>query len=109
FSHESLPSPWFNLTTPSSVGIVPVASQANLEAIRRCRLAEATYRCDECGETFRAIFSLKCHMQSHIGMRPFVCNVPGCDQAFFNQSDCRRHERNKRRHKGLPHTFVDLA
>lgn len=80
----------------------PVASQAMLEANQRRRRHEATYRCDECRQTFTAVFSLKRHMQSHTGVRPFVCGIPGCSQAFFNQSDCRRHERSRKRHKGLP-------
>lgn len=80
----------------------PVASQAMLDANQRRRRHEATHRCDECGQTFTAVFSLKRHMQSHTGVRPFVCNIPGCNQAFFNQSDCKRHERSRKRHKGLP-------
>lgn len=80
----------------------PVASQAMLEANQRRRRHDATHRCDECGQTFTAVFSLKRHMQSHSGVRPFVCRVPGCSQAFFNQSDCKRHERSRKRHKGLP-------
>ncbi|KAG0693905.1 hypothetical protein DFH29DRAFT_814281 [Suillus ampliporus] len=87
--------------------IRPVASQAMLEANQRRRRHEASYKCDECGQTFTAVFSLKRHMQSHTGVRPFVCNIPGCEQAFFNQSDCRRHERSRKRHKGLPYTFSD--
>lgn len=80
----------------------PVASQAMLEANQRRRRHEATHICDECGQTFTAVFSLKRHMQSHTGIRPFPCGIPGCNQAFFNQSDCRRHERSRKRHKGLP-------
>lgn len=79
----------------------PVASPAMLDANQRRRRHEATHICHECGQTFTAVFSLKRHMQSHTGVRPFVCNIPGCTQAFFNQSDCRRHERSRKRHKGL--------
>lgn len=80
----------------------PVASQAMLDANQRRRRHEATHVCEECGQTFTAVFSLKRHMQSHTGVRPFACNIAGCTQAFFNQSDCRRHERSRKRHKGLP-------
>lgn len=80
----------------------PVASQAMLDANQRRRRHEASHMCVECGQTFTAVFSLKRHAQSHTGVRPFVCNIPGCNQAFFNQSDCRRHERSRKRHKGLP-------
>lgn len=37
----------------------PVASQAMLDANQRRRRHNATHRCDECGQTFTAVFSLK--------------------------------------------------
>lgn len=37
----------------------PVASPAMLDANQRRRRHEATHRCDECGQTFTAVFSLK--------------------------------------------------
>ncbi|OJA12450.1 hypothetical protein AZE42_08049 [Rhizopogon vesiculosus] len=82
----------------------PVASQAMLEANQRRRRHEANHRCDECGQAFTAIFSLRRHVQTHTGVRPFVCSIPGCRQAFFDQSDCRRHEKSTKRHMGLPNT-----
>jgi hypothetical protein len=111
--HHSPSDPTFYLQPPAigsrhirsrseSSMVRPVASPAMLDANQRRRRHEATHRCEECGQTFTAVFSLKRHMQSHTGVRPFVCGIPGCSQAFFNQSDCRRHERSRKRHKGLP-------
>lgn len=116
--HHSPSDPTFYLQPPAigtrhirsrseSSMVRPVASQAMLVANQRRRRHDATHICDECGQTFTAVFSLKRHMQSHTGVRPFACSIPGCTQAFFNQSDCRRHERSRKRHKGLP--FTDSA
>ncbi|KAG2149054.1 uncharacterized protein EDB93DRAFT_357198 [Suillus bovinus] len=113
--HHSPSDPTFYLQPPDAPRHVrshsessmarPVASPAMLDANQRRRRHQASHKCDECGQTFTAVFSLKRHMQSHSGVRPFVCNIPGCSQAFFNQSDCKRHERSTKRHKGL--TFSD--
>ncbi|KAG2121746.1 hypothetical protein DEU56DRAFT_93042 [Suillus clintonianus] len=85
----------------------PVASPGMLEANQRRRRHDATHRCEECGQTFTAVFSLERHMQAHTSIRPFVCNIPGCNQAFINQSDCKRHEKSRKRHQGLPFIFSD--
>ena len=99
----------------------PVASQAMIEANQKRRRHDANHVCEECGQTFTATFSLKrmfcCltffygglnlnvtgHAQSHTGVRPFTCRIPNCGQSFFNQSDCKRHEKSRKRHQGLPY------
>jgi hypothetical protein len=78
-----------------------VASQAMLEANTRRRRHPAQHKCETCGQTFTAAFSLKRHTQSHTGERPYVCAIPGCGQQFFNSSDCKRHEKSTKRHKDL--------
>lgn len=96
----------------------PVASKAMLEANSRRRRHPAQFQCEDCGQTFTALFSLKresaCsvtrlypltydlgHAQSHTGERPFQCGIPGCPQRFYNSSDCKRHEKSRKRHKEL--------
>ena len=90
-----------------------------LEANARRRRHPAPFECAECKKTFTAIFSFKrefspvfCnsnsmmghllgHMQEHTGERPYQCSIPGCSQRFYNSSDCKRHEKSKKRHKDL--------
>ncbi|KIJ66853.1 hypothetical protein HYDPIDRAFT_166311 [Hydnomerulius pinastri MD-312] len=86
--------PHFTPTRPRTV-----ASPAMLDANSRRRRHPASFECDECQQTFTALFSLKRHQQSHTGERPYKCSIPGCEQAFFNSSDCKRHEKSKKRHK----------
>lgn len=78
-----------------------IATQAMLQANERRRKHEPQFRCDECQQTFTAQFSLKRHRQSHTGERRFMCKIPGCGQTFYNNSDCKRHEKSKKRHPGL--------
>ncbi|KAH0833193.1 hypothetical protein J3R83DRAFT_12222 [Lanmaoa asiatica] len=85
--------------SPSRPG--PVASKAMLEANSRRRRHPPQFECPKCKQTFTALFSLKRHGQSHTGERPFACCIPGCTQRFFNSSDCKRHEKSKKRHKDL--------
>ncbi|KAH7930205.1 hypothetical protein BV22DRAFT_1001164 [Leucogyrophana mollusca] len=61
----------------------------------------AQHSCDSCGQTFTTVFSLSRHKQSHTGEKPYKCSKPGCNQAFFNNSDCKRHEKSLRKHKHL--------
>ncbi|KAI6042501.1 hypothetical protein EDC04DRAFT_2658441 [Pisolithus marmoratus] len=75
-----------------------IATQAMLDANERRRVHEAQFECEECHQTFTAQFSLKRHQQSHTGERRFMCSIPGCNQKFFNNSDCKRHEKSKKRH-----------
>ncbi|KAI6125087.1 hypothetical protein EDD16DRAFT_1703427 [Pisolithus croceorrhizus] len=93
-----------------------IATQAMLQANERRRKHEAQFKCDECHQTFTAQFSLKRgsaigpwfvvrsanappgHQHSHTGERRFKCSIPGCGQSFFNNSDCKRHEKSKKRH-----------
>ncbi|KAI9570604.1 hypothetical protein HD554DRAFT_2037438 [Boletus coccyginus] len=80
----------------------PVASKAMLEANSRRRRHPAQFVCEDCQQTFTALFSLKRHAQSHTGEKPFACSIRGCSQRFYNSSDCKRHEKSKKRHKDLP-------
>lgn len=75
--HHSPSDPTFYLQPPAigtrhirsrseSSMVRPVASQAMLDANQRRRRHEATHMCNECGQTFTAVFSLKrkCYLQT---------------------------------------------
>ncbi|KAI6121853.1 hypothetical protein F5141DRAFT_1061459 [Pisolithus sp. B1] len=85
----------------SSAHRTHIASQAVRQANERRRVHEAQFKCDECQQTFTTPFALNRHQLSHTGERRFICRIPGCNQRFFNDSDCKRHEKSKKRHAHL--------
>lgn len=54
------------------------------------------YQCLECFKRFTRPSSLKTHMNSHTGNKPFVCNGKGCGKRFSVGSNLRRHEKHCR-------------
>lgn len=53
----------------------------------------AKYECQYCGKGFTRPSSLKIHVHSHTGERPFSCTFDGCNRTFSVQSNMRRHAR----------------
>ncbi|KAF8210477.1 hypothetical protein K438DRAFT_1454529, partial [Mycena galopus ATCC 62051] len=51
------------------------------------------YECDYCGKGFSRPSSLRIHLNSHTGEKPFVCPVDGCGRSFSVLSNMRRHAR----------------
>ncbi|KAJ7496021.1 hypothetical protein B0H11DRAFT_2001533 [Mycena galericulata] len=51
------------------------------------------YECSYCGKGFSRPSSLKIHLNSHTGEKPFVCPVDGCGRHFSVLSNMRRHAR----------------
>ncbi|KAJ7647101.1 hypothetical protein FB45DRAFT_188943 [Roridomyces roridus] len=51
------------------------------------------YECSYCGKGFSRPSSLKIHLNSHTGEKPFVCPVEGCGRSFSVLSNMRRHAR----------------
>ncbi|KAJ6625906.1 hypothetical protein B0H10DRAFT_599552 [Mycena sp. CBHHK59/15] len=51
------------------------------------------YECSYCGKGFSRPSSLKIHLNSHTGEKPFVCPVDGCGRSFSVLSNMRRHAR----------------
>jgi len=47
----------------------------------------------KCQERFRASYSLKRHMNKHIGVRPYICPYEECERRFAESSTLRRHIR----------------
>ncbi|KAF7376301.1 hypothetical protein MSAN_00045500 [Mycena sanguinolenta] len=53
----------------------------------------AKYECNYCGKGFSRPSSLRIHLNSHTGEKPFVCPVDGCGRSFSVLSNMRRHAR----------------
>ncbi|KAG1734709.1 uncharacterized protein EDB91DRAFT_583787 [Suillus paluster] len=51
------------------------------------------YECDYCGKGFTRPSSLKIHLNSHTGEKPFTCTFEGCGRSFSVLSNMRRHAR----------------
>ncbi|KAL1743857.1 hypothetical protein HDZ31DRAFT_64665 [Schizophyllum fasciatum] len=73
----------------------PVAPMAfdQLPAPASQNASGAKYECTYCGKGFNRPSSLKIHLNSHTGEKPFVCPVEGCGRSFSVLSNMRRHAR----------------
>ncbi|TDL14547.1 hypothetical protein BD410DRAFT_757160 [Rickenella mellea] len=49
--------------------------------------------CPHCGKRFNRPSSLKIHVNTHTGVKPFACPFPGCKRQFNVSSNMRRHFR----------------
>ncbi|KAF8528425.1 hypothetical protein BU17DRAFT_80766 [Hysterangium stoloniferum] len=51
------------------------------------------YVCSECGNRFSKQSTLRNHMLTHTGERPFACTHPGCGRRFSMACNMQRHMR----------------
>ncbi|KAI5449862.1 hypothetical protein NCC49_003978 [Naganishia albida] len=49
------------------------------------------YTCDHCGKSFSRPSSLKIHIYSHTGEKPYKCTWQNCTRSFSVQSNLKRH------------------
>ncbi|KAL9047680.1 MAG: hypothetical protein Q9162_007968 [Coniocarpon cinnabarinum] len=64
----------------------PVSAQAPTSQPER-------YACPQCAKAFSRPSSLRIHVHSHTGEKPFVCPHVGCGKAFSVRSNMKRHQR----------------
>ncbi|RIA97198.1 hypothetical protein C1645_871565 [Glomus cerebriforme] len=92
-------SPYDHKSTTSSRGLpFPTAkhySQKNLAGQLSPNSSSSgnRYQCSYCSKRFSRPSSLRIHIYSHTGEKPFVCTEPGCGRKFSVQSNMRRHLR----------------
>ncbi|CAE6487249.1 unnamed protein product [Rhizoctonia solani] len=53
----------------------------------------AKYECPYCGKRFNRPSSLKIHVNTHTGEKPYQCAFPSCGRRFSVMSNMRRHSR----------------
>lgn len=59
------------------------------------------FECNFCSKRFTRPSSLRTHIHSHTGEKPYKCNAPGCGRCFSVHSNLRRHQKS---HSGAPVT-----
>ncbi|KDO29425.1 hypothetical protein SPRG_05963 [Saprolegnia parasitica CBS 223.65] len=55
---------------------------------------ERRFQCEEpgCGKRFNRKFTLKEHMKTHTGARPYICDYEGCTSSFSTSGNLSRHK-----------------
>jgi len=71
----------------------PEASKSAAESSTSSSTSASKYECSYCGKGFSRPSSLKIHLNSHTGEKPFVCPVESCGRSFSVLSNMRRHAR----------------
>ncbi|KAF5393521.1 hypothetical protein D9757_000782 [Collybiopsis confluens] len=69
------------------------ASRRSEETRPSSAAPHAKYECSYCGKGFSRPSSLRIHLNSHTGEKPFICPVEGCGRSFSVLSNMRRHAR----------------
>ncbi|GHJ89071.1 hypothetical protein NliqN6_5473 [Naganishia liquefaciens] len=60
-------------------------------SINNATLPGPRYTCEHCGKSFSRPSSLKIHIYSHTGEKPYKCTWPDCTRSFSVQSNLKRH------------------
>lgn len=55
--------------------------------------SQERYICSTCNKAFSRPSSLKIHIYSHTGEKPYKCKYAGCEKTFSVRSNMKRHEK----------------
>ncbi|KAJ1305311.1 hypothetical protein OPQ81_000333 [Rhizoctonia solani] len=86
---------------PHSQHVLMRVQQPQAEEFSKEFLA-AKYECQYCGKRFNRPSSLKIHVNTHTGEKPYQCTFPSCGRRFSVMSNMRRHSRVHNQPPGAP-------
>lgn len=78
-------------TSPTASSLPPPVTPTGIPPSQH-QLADR-YVCPSCAKAFSRPSSLRIHVHSHTGEKPFKCPHAGCGKAFSVRSNMRRHQR----------------
>lgn len=104
FSMRNLQSDFQQLETVSNSQKVCYPNHSNdkfLNNLNRIHLPHAkAWQCNNCNKRYSSKNLLEEHMNTHLGVRPYVCNT--CGKDFANKYSFRAHEKT---HSSRPRPF----